>query len=51
MKIKAIKMNLSKTEDIANQLRNNKETILKQVKDVEQLIDRSVAKIKVRSQY
>ncbi|XP_037027761.1 myosin heavy chain 95F isoform X1 [Bradysia coprophila] len=46
MKIKAIKVNLSKTEEIANQLRNNKDSILKQVKDVEQLIDRSVAKIK-----
>lgn len=47
MKIKAIKMNLSKTEEIANQLRSNKEAVLKQVRDVEQLIDRSVAKIKV----
>lgn len=47
LKIKAIKVNLSKTEEIANQLRNNKDSILKQVKDVEQLIDRSVAKIKV----
>lgn len=49
MKIKAIKINLSKTEDIAKQLRSNKEVVLKQVREVEQLIDRSVAKIKVNS--
>lgn len=47
MKIKAIKINLTKTEEIANQLKSNKETVLKQVRDVEQLIDRSVSKIKV----
>lgn len=47
MKIKAIKINLSKTEDIAKQLKSNKDAVLKQVRDVEQLIDRSVTKIKV----
>lgn len=46
--IKSLKVNLYKTAEIANQLKSSKDVILKQVTEIEQLIDNSVQKIKVK---
>lgn len=47
MKINSIKSNLAKTKEIASQLKINKEEILRQVQDMERLIEESIKKIKV----
>lgn len=47
MKINSIKSNLAKTKEIASQLKINKDEILRQVQDMERLIEESIKKIKV----
>lgn len=47
MKIKQIKASLAQAKEIANQLKTGKEIILKQVNELEVLIENSVRKIKV----
>lgn len=46
LKITSIRNNLAQTKDIAGQLKTNKDGILKQVADMEQLIAQSIARIK-----
>lgn len=46
MKIKNIKSNTAKTVEIASQLKNNKDTILREVQAVEKQIDASIASIR-----
>lgn len=47
MKINSIKSNLAKTKEIASQLKINKDEILRQVQEMEKLIEESIKKIKV----
>lgn len=49
MQIRSVSENVRKTADIANQLKSSKEIFLKQVAEIEHLIDTSVQKIRVRN--
>lgn len=46
MKIKAVKANMTKSAEIASQLKGNKDNILRHADEVEQLINNSVRKIR-----
>lgn len=46
-KINALKRNIKEMENVANQLKNDRETMLKQLKDIELQIDTAIKKIKV----
>lgn len=45
-KINELKSNLSKTKDIVNQLKNDKDLLLRQLSETDQLINSSIMKIK-----
>lgn len=47
IKISSIKKNMSQMENIATQLKNDKESMLIQVKEVNQMIDAAIKTIKV----
>lgn len=46
-KINAIRRNMKQMEDIANQLKGERETMLKHMKEIETQIDLAIKKIKV----
>lgn len=50
-KINAIRQNMKQIEGVANQLKSEKESMLKQMKDIETQIDLAIKKIKVRFQH
>lgn len=47
VKIKGIKTNVQQMETVANQLKNERELMLKQMKDIEVQIDTAIKSIKV----
>lgn len=47
-KINAIRSNMKQMEEIANQLKGERETMLKHMKDIEVQIEGAIAKIKVK---
>lgn len=47
IKINALKRNVNEMETIANQLKQDRETMLKQLKDIELQIETAIKKIKV----
>lgn len=47
VKINAVRRNMKQMEDIANQLKGERDTMLKHMKDIEMQIDLAINKIKV----
>jgi myosin-6 len=48
IKIKALRSNVQQMESIANQLKSERESMLKQLKEIDTQIDMAIKKIKVR---
>lgn len=51
VKINAIRSNMKQMEEIAGQLKGERETMLKHMKEIEAQIDVAISKIKVSSLY
>lgn len=49
VKINAIRRNMKQMEEIASQLKGERDTMLKHMKDIEVQIDAAIGKIKVRN--
>lgn len=48
-KINTIRRNMNQMEEIANQLKGERDTMLKHIKDIDAQIDVAIKKIKVRN--